>query len=281
MANQRAVKVAQQVWERLDQGAEPHDLTEITSLRTVERLRSAREKLLKGIPRGEIDPGWTPRYAKQIEEQLDEYLKHHPGDQKADGCNNVSAPLLKGAFIQLVDRLVEKMWVPEPDDVPIYFIEGGPGFRTAEVRGSHFCWSQGDVEQDRWDGRSWVTKNVLRVMKVWFTSAEEAQLEEVLKSVDDAQGSGLRQRYRDLQQETVDYVRRAISYQSGVDTSGWPSISTLWSMELAGQKIKLEDPDVAASHALMKNVPMHRGLVEEFRRDLQLAVLRQVETPSR
>ena len=78
MANQRAVNVAQQVWERLDQGAEPHDLTEITSLRTVERLRSAQEKLLKGIPRGEIDPGWTTRYAKQIEEQLDDYLKHHP-----------------------------------------------------------------------------------------------------------------------------------------------------------------------------------------------------------
>ena len=65
MANQRAVKVAQQVWERLDQGAEPQDITEITSLRTVERLRSAKAKLLKGIPRGEIDSGWTSRYAKQ------------------------------------------------------------------------------------------------------------------------------------------------------------------------------------------------------------------------
>jgi hypothetical protein len=127
----------------------------------------------------------------------------------------------------------------------------------------------------------WVTEGVLTVVNVWSTDAKAAQLQQVLKSVDDDQGGGLGQRHSDLEQEMVDYVRRAIEYKWGVSTGGWPSIASLRAAELGGALFNPNNPDIADSYALMNDAPRLRGLVEEFKRDLRIAVVRETGAVAR
>ncbi|MDA0263707.1 MAG: hypothetical protein O3A93_00815 [Chloroflexi bacterium] len=178
----------------------------------------------------------------------------------------------------LADRtlmLLENMWVPEPDQVPIYFMEGGPGFREAEVNGRAFCWTQGIQERMSWDRRAkrQVGKEVLSVVKVWFADVEETEFYEVLRFLEESQGRQITDRYEELQRAMVDYVRRATEYKWGRVNNGLESISRIQAAELGGEKIDEENLYIAPGYALMEEHPRLRGLVEEFKRELRLIVI--------
>lgn len=268
------------IWARLRDGASPASLASDfePSQRTIERLRQVAEAIENGQPVGEIADigGWKTIRGANFKRFHKEFLDNYPSEQDGNQADNL--PFLNLSTNQLwaiVSPIVESMWVPNPDEVPITLFERGSGFRTAVVRGRQFCWTQGMQERITSDtrGKGQIVKKFIGVEKVWYSNSEESVLLGVLQFLEQSQGKPIVHRYEELQESVIDYVRSSIRYQRGRVDSGWDSISKIWAAEQGGEKFDRENPYIAPGYTLMHEHPRLSGLVEEFKKDLRQIIL--------
>ena len=214
----------------------------------------------------------TVRYVQNAFAKWDAWTKFdndHSEDDQQD-----RSPFY-GSWYDLLSLFVDKMWVPEAESFPSFMLRGGPGLRSVEVRGREFSWTQGSIERLRWDSRAKkrIPKIGLEIVSVWFTDTEEVALVQHLVSLDRANGGHLAKVYRELQTETLSYLKRIRIYKRGVQEDGWETISRIEDAELGGS-VNPENPYIAPGYNLMEEYPRLSGLVERFKSDVRIAILR-------
>lgn len=264
-----------EIWVRLRDGASPASLASDfePSRRTIERLRQVAGAIENGQRVGEIaDIGqWKTIRGADFKRFHQEFLDNYPSERDGNQADNLPfINLSTDELWAIVSPIVESMWVPNPDEVPISF-EGGPGFRAATAGGRQFCWTQDMQERITSDrrGNGQLIKKFIDVEKVWCSDSEEAILLAVLQFLEQSQGKPLVQRYEELQESAIEYVRSSIRYQRGRIYSDLDPIKKNWAAEQNGEKFDRENPYIAPGYTLMHQHPHLSGLVEEFKRDLR------------
>jgi hypothetical protein len=250
------------------------DAIDEKSRRTAERVMTARRGFdaKRSSFQLESSTGWIERTVSDVKGYYEEFRLIHPESMpKQEPKNYGSSDTGYSSIVYQDSKLTESMWVPEPDAVPIYSLEGGPGFRATEIAGRQFFWTQAMEERSVRHGRGRrVSTQILVVVRVWFTEAEEAQLQTAIGFLDSKHGTVFAERYEELQKATVEYFRRTIAYNCGVATQGWTAIARIQAAERGGEIVNSKHPAIAPSYSLMSEAPTLRGKVEEFKKDLQL-----------
>ena len=247
------------IWTGLENGQKPHELAgeDGPSQRTIERLGQAKTLLENGRPDGEVAKvgNWKLTQAQALRRFHETYSESLP--EGRESTLPEKAPPSREELNELgnrLDRLVESMWIPNPDHLPLDPAEVASGFHAVDVKERTFCWTQ--------VGR--------RVDRCWFTDAEEQWLLEIIELLPgDSHKRQRLEQYYALQAQAVDYIARCLKYQFGAYASGElvpiPRLRSAW---LGGEVIDENKDQIGDSYRLMNDYPKLRGLVEEFRRNL-------------
>jgi len=142
--------------------------------------------------------------------------------------------------------------------MPLDFSGPGSGFRSLPVGAGHLTWQQ---------------ENGIPV-RFWVTDYEDERLREIFRLLDEAdQGNQIGDRYDRLQSAAVDYIIKTRRYLWGAYMNGdIVPIPRVTAVMLGGQGVNVSLDQFATSYELMDELPRVRGQVEEFRRDLEIAV---------
>ena len=224
---------------------------------TAHRVLAVKSRMDRGVAPGEMrtQGGWSLSKVREVEGWINEFYERHPellDDEQAHRLN-----WSHEGMAEFVGQLETKLWVPEPDDVPPDLIDPGSGFRTRVVGGRQFCWSQEDGEVDH----------------CWLTDAEVDRLRAAIRALDgQSQGNRISDRYEGLQAAGLDYITKVRKYVFGVYSGDLVPIRKIRAVLLGGDLIDRSRDQFTLSFELMDDLPRVRGQVEEFWRDLQVAV---------
>ena len=107
-----------------------------------------------------------------------------------------------------------------------------------------------------------------------MTDDEDERLREIFRLLEEAdQGNQIGDRYDRLQNAAVDYINKTRRYLWGAYMNGdFVPIPKLKAAILGGEVVDVSRDQFATSYELMDELPRVRGQVEEFRRDLEIAV---------
>lgn len=242
------------VFKVLKDGVNSYDAGEGTTASRVIRIQN---HMTRGTPLGEVArkvglsldrvkevQGWIREFRDLYPEQFSEEKGHHQN-------------WVQEAMVGFIRQIGEKMWVPEPDDIPLDFIDTGSGFRTCVLSGRPFCWEQENGT----------------VVRCWLTDAEEVRLREVIGLMGE-HDKEIGDRYQRLQTAAVEYLKKAQRYLWGAYMNGdFVPIPKLRAAMLGGQVVDVSRDAFATSYELMDDLPRLRGLVEEFPRDFEVAIV--------
>ena len=243
------------VLEVLKDGVESLDPSKGTTASRVIRIKN---HMARGTPLGEVAKkvGLGLDRAKEVQGWIEEFNKLYP---KLVGEKHVHRPnRVPEALVGFVRQIGEKMWVPEPDEMPLDFIGPGSGFRSLPVGAGHLTWQQ---------------ENGIPV-RCWVTDDEDERLREIFRLLEEAdQGNQIGDRYDRLQNAVVDYINKTRRYLWGAYMNGdFVPIPKLKAAILGGEVVDVSRDQFSTSYELMDELPRVRGQVEEFRRDLEIAV---------
>ena len=159
---------------------------------------------------------------------------------------------------ELLNTLLEDIWLPEADQIPWEMLGDGSGPRSRDLVGRSFFWIQESGE----------------VVSCWITQNQESWLrQEVFRYLSGDQGRRLEERYDELQREVTEYINRAARYDFRVvATSGDTPIWQVREYLSAPVVINWEIPEVKEALFLISAETRLKGQAEEFRKNLQLAV---------
>lgn len=134
------------IWARLRDGASPESLVseDGPSLRTIERFRQVAEAIENGQLAGDIAKigGWDVKRGRDFlafYEEFREKISSEEEDGQTDHLRYQNLPV--DLLWDIVSPIINSMWMPEPDKVPVDFSEVDPGFRIADVGSRQFCWT--------------------------------------------------------------------------------------------------------------------------------------------
>lgn len=200
--------------------------------------------------------GWSPGVVNDVQVWIQEFRAINSelvGEEKAHRLNWVP-----GAIVEFVRQIREKMWVPEPDDIPLDFIGPGSGFRSLPVGARHLTWQQ---------------ENGIPV-RCWVTDDEDERLRDIFRLLEEQdQENQTGDKYDRLQNAAVDYINKTRRYLWRAYMDGdFVPIPKLRAAILGGQGVNVSRDQFATSYELMNELPRLRGLAEEFSRDLEVAI---------
>jgi len=249
-------EMAVRVWEQLEDGVLLED-TDAPSERAGQRLRGLLSRFDAGSKGGEPEKEW-PRLSKEL---LPYYVEYRKLFQKPIPPAEPS-PRRLGAHSRLlpdISGLFDSMWVPDLDKIDLPPFDTGSGPRTNLADGRSFYWVK--------DGRT--------VVRCWLTDVEEDRLGEIFNLLEERNlHTKMRAKYRSLQSEMTDIFSHIRMYRFGVYRAGeLKSIRGLQELILGNAHIDLKERRYAVANELIDRLPLHRGKVEEFCRDLKSAVL--------
>jgi len=220
--------------------------------------RTVRDWLKKGVIKGSNLTGrkWLVR-----PEDLEEYrLRGIPQPGKGQATRDE----VRVALGQLVDA----MWLPSVAGVPVVPLTGQRAFRVTDIGGRPFYW----VEQGRTEGSRTIGRRKT-VFRCWFTDDQERWLLSVLQWSPAPSYRGLKERYLALQDPATEYIHRAFQYRASfVAALGWWSIEQIEDAIFSGQRLDRTNSDIEPGMWLLDNEPLVLGQLEDFKRDLLLAL---------
>ena len=154
----------------------------------------------------------------------DTFLKHMRTVRKATKETQISGTLIEsnGNLRLRLQRLLENLWVPDAEQMPIDYFKYGPGFNIAPTMGRDFRWQQ--------EGS--------KVVRCWLSDEEDRWLrDEVFGCLHN--GDHLAMAYDKVQREACDYVNKAARYNFHLVTGcGNYPLWEVWSWHDNGTVIK-------------------------------------------
>ena len=169
-----------------------------------------------------------------------------------------SATVVPQSDRQLLDYLLERMWIPDPEGLALDPLIDYPGFQCEEVAGRELCWDQGTKGQ---------------VERCWFTEEEDKALRRIGLALAQGGTSGdLMRMYHELQELMCRYFEKAVQHDFHISEGdhNW----TLGDAQVAMRRAALntKDPDFAVALDLLREPGVLRGKLAGFKSQMRLAL---------